>query len=89
MGMNIKDARVHAMARQLAARNGTTVTEAVRRALETALARGPELDGAQARAARKATIREICARFRDQAGPLKGTSRELEQAIYGANGLPL
>ena len=30
MGMNIKDPEVHAMARQLAARRGTTVTNAVR-----------------------------------------------------------
>ena len=89
MGMNIKDARVHAMARQLAARNGTTVTEAVRQALGTALARGPELDGARARSARKAAIREICARFREQVGPLERTGRELQQALYGANGLPL
>ena len=29
MGMNSKDQQVHAMARQLAARRGTTVTEAV------------------------------------------------------------
>ena len=32
MGMNIKDPQVHAMARQLAARRGTTVTDAVRQA---------------------------------------------------------
>ena len=37
MGMNIKDPELHAMARELAARHGTTVTDAVRRALAAEL----------------------------------------------------
>ncbi len=39
MGMNIKDPQVHAMARQLAARRGTTLTDAVRQALAAELER--------------------------------------------------
>ncbi|MFI0404061.1 MAG: type II toxin-antitoxin system VapB family antitoxin [Cyanobium sp.] len=39
MGMNIKDPEVHPMARQLAARRGTTVTNAVRLALSAELER--------------------------------------------------
>ena len=41
MGMNIKDPAVHAMAKQLAARRGTSVTDAVRQALQADLARTP------------------------------------------------
>ena len=37
MGMNTKDPELHAMARELAARHGTTVTDAVRRALAAEL----------------------------------------------------
>ena len=39
MGMNIKDPQVHAMAKQLAARRGTSVTDAVRQALQAERAR--------------------------------------------------
>ena len=42
MGMNIKDPEVHAMARQLAARRGTSVTDAVRQALSAELERLPD-----------------------------------------------
>lgn len=40
MAMNIKDHRVHDLARQLAERRGTSLTAAVRQALEEALAAG-------------------------------------------------
>jgi len=39
MSMNIKDPAVHAMARELAAHKGTTVTDAVRQALKAELER--------------------------------------------------
>lgn len=39
MAMNIKDREVHELARQLAERKGTTLTRAVKTALEEALAR--------------------------------------------------
>ncbi len=39
MSLNIKNRRVHDLARQLAARRGTTLTSAVEMALEEALAR--------------------------------------------------
>ena len=47
MGMNIKDPEVHAMARQLAARRGTTVTDAVRQALSAELERSQAADAAR------------------------------------------
>ena len=43
MGMNIKDPLVHAMARELAAHRGSSVTDAVRRALRAELDRCREL----------------------------------------------
>ena len=42
MGMNIKDPEVHAMARELAARRSTSVTDAVRQALRAELAPLPQ-----------------------------------------------
>ena len=47
MGMNIKDPEVHAMAKQLAARRGTTVTNAVRQALSAELERSQAADAAR------------------------------------------
>jgi antitoxin VapB len=88
MGMNIKDPQVHAMARQLAQRRGTTVTDAVRQALAAELERTPDLGSDQALEARKAEIRAICERFRQRL-PLDGpSSEELQAALYDEGGLP-
>ena len=51
--MNIKDARVHAMARELAARRGSTVTDAVRQALMAELARSSEASSEKQQAAKR------------------------------------
>lgn len=45
MALNIEDAHVHDLARQLAERRGTTLTAAVLAALEEALAREARPDG--------------------------------------------
>ena len=57
MGMNIKDPEVHAMARELAERRSTSVTDAVRQALRAELERCPSPERPEAIEARKAAIR--------------------------------
>jgi antitoxin VapB len=63
MAMNIKDPRVHDLARQLAARRGITLTDAVKSALEEALARtGPRADTVRERLdaiSRRSAAREV------------------------------
>lgn len=88
MGMNIKDERVHAMAKELAARRGTTVTDAVRQALKAALERQPSLAVADTIEARKAAIREICARVSARPEWQGRTSKELQDELYDEHGLP-
>jgi antitoxin VapB len=88
MGMNIKDPEVHAMARELAARRSTTVTDAVRQALRAELERSPSPEGPEALEARKAVIRAICARVSARPAWQGHTSRELQDALYDENGLP-
>ena len=88
MSMNIKDPQVHAMAWQLAARRGTTVTDAVRQALAAELERTPDLRSDQALEARKAEIRAICKRFRQRMQPDGRSSEELQAALYNEDGLP-
>jgi antitoxin VapB len=75
MGMNIKDPEVHAMARELAARCSTTVTDAVQH--ET-----------HALEAKKAAIRAICGRFSARSEWEGRTSKELQDALYDDQGLP-
>lgn len=88
MAMNIKDPGVHAMAKELAARCGTSVTEAVRRALAAEIARtdgpGPEM----AREARLEAVRRIGADYRSL--PLRDprTSEEICADLYDERGLP-
>jgi antitoxin VapB len=88
MDMNIKDAEVHAMARELAARRSTTVTDAVLQALRAELARTSGMQRAHAVESRKATIREICARFHARPEWLGQSGRELQDALYEEQGLP-
>ena len=89
MGMNIKDPEVHAMAKQLAARRGTTVTNAVRQALSAELERQPDALSEASVEARKEAVRAICRRT--SANPaLQGlSSKELQDALYDENGLPI
>ena len=89
MGMNIKDPAVHAMARELAARRSTTVTDAVRQALRAELERSPSPEGPEAVEARKAAIRAICARTSARPEWRGLTSKELQDALYDEHGLPV
>jgi antitoxin VapB len=88
MGMNIKDPEVHAMARELAARRSTSVTDAVRQALRAELARSPRPEEGRAVEAKKAAIRAICARFSARPEWQGRTSQELQDALYDDQGLP-
>jgi len=84
MGMNIKDPEVHAMARQLAARRGTTVTNAVRQALSAELERSQTAD-----AARQDDLQALLERFRRLHWPEGVSSKEAQDALYDDQGLPV
>ena len=89
MGMNIKDPEVHAMAKQLAARQGTTVTNAVRQALSAELERLPDALSEASVEARKEAIRAICRRTSTNPAWQGLSSKELQDALYDENGLPI
>ena len=89
MGMNIKDPEVHAMARQLAARRGTTVTDAVRQALSAELERLPDAMSEASVTARKEAVRVICRRTSTNPGWQGLSSKELQDALYDEKGLPI
>jgi antitoxin VapB len=88
MGMNIKDPAVHAMAKQLAARRGTSVTDAVRQALQADLARTPDLGAGAARAARAVELQELLASCRRLPRLDSRSGRDLQESLYGDDGLP-
>ena len=89
MGMNIKDPQVHAMAKELAERRGSSVTDAVRQALAAELSRmtGPGPD--QMRSARLEAIRQLQARVRELPIRDPRSSEELQDALYDSQGLPI
>lgn len=89
MGMNIKDSEVHAMARELAARRSTSVTDAVRQALRAELERCEPDSAAQEAEARKAVVLELLQRFRHLPWPDQRSSAELQAELYGDDGLPV
>jgi antitoxin VapB len=79
MGMNIKYPVVHAMARELAERRSTSVTDAVRQALRAELERCPNPERPEA----------ICARTSARPEWQGRTSKELQDALYDEDGLPV
>ncbi|MBM5800943.1 MAG: hypothetical protein FJ077_08935 [Cyanobacteria bacterium K_DeepCast_35m_m2_023] len=88
--MNIKDERVHAMAKELAARRGTTVTDAVRQALMAALERSGTSDQAAkaAQEAKKQELLELLQSFKGLQWANGRNSRELQDELYDEHGLP-
>jgi antitoxin VapB len=84
--LNIKDAETIAMARQLAKARNTTVTGVIKAALEREVR-----EREQARADKLARIDEIVAEFQRTMPPewIGKTSKELMDAIYDENGLPI
>ena len=91
MSMNIKDPKVHAMARQLAALRGTTVTDAVRQALAAELERSvAEPDRtAQEQQARREALQQLLERYQSLQWADGRSSEELQAALYDENGLPI
>lgn len=89
MGMNIKDAEVHAMARELASRRGTSVTDAVRQALAAELQRSSQPGAETRRAARLEAIRQIQARFAALPPRDARSCAELQHDLYDEHGLPV
>ena len=89
MGMNIKDPEVHAMAKQLAARRGTTVTNAVRQALRAELERQPDALSEASVEARKEAVRAICRRTSANPAWQGLSSKQLQDALYDEHGLPI
>jgi antitoxin VapB len=89
MGMNIKDPEVHAMARELAARRSTTVTDAVRQALRAELERCEPDRAAQEANARKAAVMDLLQRFQRLPWPDQRSSAELQAELYDDDGLPV
>ncbi|MCP9824143.1 type II toxin-antitoxin system VapB family antitoxin [Synechococcus sp. EJ6-Ellesmere] len=86
--MNIKDPKVHAMARQLAVRRGTTVTDAVRQALSAELERsGVVVDAKQQ--AKQDQLLSLLERFRQIPWPDRRSGQELQDELYDNDGLPI
>jgi antitoxin VapB len=81
--MNIKDRRVHELARRLADRRGTSLTTAVHQALEEALARSSPHPQRDARRERLAAIAERCAAL-----PVLDDRHPDDIIGYDARGLP-
>ena len=82
--MNIKNDETHALARELAALENTTVTDAVARALREALEhRVRQQDSRIDRAT--ATLERMRRRLADSAGP---SLHVINQRLYDEHGLP-
>ena len=86
--MNIKDPAVHAIAKQRAARRGTSVTDAVRQALQADLARTPDLTNGAASCARAQELQELLDSCRRLPRLDSRSSRDLQDSLYGDDGLP-
>jgi antitoxin VapB len=88
MGMNIKDPQVHAMARELAARRGSSVTDAVRQALAAELKRTPDSSSASSRRARHQALTELLERCRRLPRQDASGREQIETELYDSAGLP-
>jgi antitoxin VapB len=88
MGMNIKDPLVHAMARELAERRGTSVTDAVRQALRAELDRCLTAAPGQEEVVRRQELLHLLSRCRDLPWPDQRSGEELQAELYDDTGLP-
>ena len=86
--MNIKDPQVHAMARELASRRGTTATDALLQAQAAELQRTPAHQSADARQARLLALAELQERCRKLPRRDPRDLRDIENELYDENGLP-
>ncbi len=85
MALNIRDAEVQALAREVAEATGETMTQAVKTALRERLARVRAVDEAE-RERRMADIMEFVRRF--QSMPVIDPRSPEEILDYDENGLP-
>lgn len=86
MGLNIKNERVHALAREAAVMAGTTQTGAIEEALQRYLAEmGAERSRERMRQQVTATLRRIHASMTDEDRELLRTA---EEEMYDEYGLP-
>jgi hypothetical protein len=84
MGMNIKNEETHALARQLAALDNTSITEAVSTALREALLHRHALGSARIERARD-TLELMRAQLAASPGP---SLHEVNASLYDDHGLP-
>ena len=88
MPLNIKDETVHAKAKRLAELTGTSITGAVRDAIERRL-RELEIVCEADRTRRLETMREVARRFSETLPPDHGaTSTDHAELFYDEHGLP-
>ena len=86
MGMNIKNDDVHALARDLASQEHTSVTRAVAIALQEALDRRHAGAGIEERHARvNAVLDRMRTQLRESSGP---SLHEISDTLYDERGLP-
>lgn len=86
MGLNIKNAQVHALAREVARRTGTTQTSAIEEALERRLADLADADEEAARRRRLYRLMdEIEAETTDEQ---RVATRAVQDEMYDDSGLP-
>lgn len=84
MGMNIKNENTHALARELAALEQATVTDAVSTALREALARRRS-----AGSSRRDRVMDLLRRMREHLGKTEGLSLHVvSETLYDEHGLP-
>ena len=88
MGLNIKNPKIEAAIRELAAIRGVGLSEAIGDAVEEALnrvsaAREREIER------RMAAIEEIVAGVAERRGPNAPTWAELEEGMYDEHGMPV
>lgn len=90
MGMNIKDEQVHAMARELAVRRHTTVTDAVRQALRAELERTTDSSptSQSALAAKQQELFALLQSFKSLNWADGRSSKDLQDELYDEDGLP-
>lgn len=88
MGLNIKNERVHALAREAARVTGKSQTSAIEEALELLL-RERGLDPAEARARRTMeAVRALASDYRNDTGDRHRTIHTVEDLHDDATGLP-
>lgn len=86
MSLNIKNERVHALAREVARRTGKTQTSAIEEALERLLA---DLSSEDAEEARRARLDRLIAEIEEETTDEdRAVTRRTQEELYDERGLP-